>query len=399
MGFRGCFVKYIIAFRKLLPAGWQMKVTIHKLFDYLLETTAAEPPECFIGLSLARSPRLKDFLPDLDPELSLDWNGRSFPGLPELRQRVLDQAGLALHPDCVLITAGASEANYLLFRQILQAGEEIVTEAPGWPQAGVMAKAIGATLVEVPRDEARGWWLDPEAVARAITPKTRMIFLTNPNNPTGRLIAEDELRRLAALADRHGIWLVVDEVYAGLEWVGPRPPSVSGLTPFGITTGSVSKALGLQGLRTGWLICQNAGVIRDAMILRENASEIMNTLGEHIAEVALRPDRLANALGLARAEGRATLDRLDRHVAEEPRLSWHRPEAGLIGLARVQGISGEALARALLEPPWRTFLLPGSAYGQPEHVRLGVGGGPEARMEEGLRRLRHFLAGYDSATL
>ena len=243
------------------------------------------------------------------------------------------------------------------------------------------------------------WAFNDEAVARAITPKTRMIFLTNPNNPTGRLIAEDELRRLAALADRHGIWLVVDEVYAGLEWVGPRPPSVSGLTPFGITTGSVSKALGLQGLRTGWLICQNAGVIRDAMILRENASEIMNTLGEHIAEVALRPDRLANALGLARAEGRATLDRLDRHVAEEPRLSWHRPEAGLIGLARVQGISGEALARALLEPPWRTFLLPGSAYGQPEHVRLGVGGGPEARMEEGLRRLRHLLAGYDSATL
>jgi len=79
-----------------------MKVTIHKLFDYLLETTAAEPPECFIGFSLARSPRLKDFLPDLDPELSLDWNGKSFLGLPSLRQRVLDQAGLDLSADSVL---------------------------------------------------------------------------------------------------------------------------------------------------------------------------------------------------------------------------------------------------------------------------------------------------------
>ena len=369
-----------------------MKVTIHKLFDYLLETTAEDPPECFIGFSLARSPRLKDFLADLDPELSLDWNGKSFLGLPALRQRVLEQAGLVLPLDSVLITAGAAEANYLLFRQLLQAGDEIITEAPGWPQAGVMAKAIGAKLVEVARDEAAGWWLDPEAMARAITPRTRMIFLTNPNNPSGRLMRPDELRALADLAERHGIWLVVDEVYAGLEWLGERSPSIAGMTRFGITTGSVSKALGLQGLRTGWMICQSPQVIRDAMILRENASEIMNVLGEHIAEVALRPVRLAEALGRARAEGAETLDRLDRFVTGEPRLSWHRPEAGLIGLARVEGTDGESLARARLGPPYRTLLLPGSAYGLPPHIRIGAGGGPEARLEEGLGRLSALLA-------
>lgn len=368
-----------------------MKVTIHKLFDYLLETTAQDPPECFIGFSLARSPRLKDFLPDLDPELSLDWNGKSFLGLPALRQRVLDQAGLDLPLDSVLITAGAAEANYLLFRQLVQAGDEILTEAPGWPQAGVMARAIGANLVEVERDEAQGWRLDPAAVARAVTPRTRMIFLTNPNNPTGRLIPEADLRALAELAEGHGIWLVVDEVYAGLEWAGRRPPSIAGLTPFGITTGSVSKALGLQGLRTGWMICQSPEVIRDAMILRENGSEIMNVLGEHIAEVALRPDRLSTSLARARKEGATTLDRLEAFVAGEPRLSWHRPEAGLIGLARVEGTDGESLARALLQPPYRTFLLPGSAYGLPQHIRIGAGGGPETRLEEGLGRLSALL--------
>jgi aspartate/methionine/tyrosine aminotransferase len=371
-----------------------MKVTIHKLFDYLLEATATDPPECFIGFSLARSRRLKDFFADLDPELSLDWNGVSFLGLPTLRQRVLNQAGLSAicAPDDVLVTAGAAEANYLLFRQLLSAGDEIVTESPGWPQAGVMARAIGATLCEVPRHEATGWHLDPDAIAAAVTPRTRMIFLTNPNNPTGRLIPEPDLRTLAALADRHGIWLVVDEVYAGLEWQGPRPPSIAGLTPFGITTGSVSKALGLQGLRTGWMICRSPEVIRDAMILRENSSEIMNTLGERIAEIALRPDRLTSALDQARTEGREALDRLDRFVDQEPRLGWHRPEAGLIGLARVEGMDGESLARGLLAPPWRTFLLPGSAYGLPQHIRLGAGGGPEARLDEGLSRLGHFLS-------
>jgi aspartate/methionine/tyrosine aminotransferase len=368
-----------------------MKVTIHKLFDYLLETTATDPPECFIGFSLARSPSLKDFLADLNPDLSLDWNGASFLGLPALRQRVLDQAGLTCSPDTVLITAGAAEANYLLFRQLLSAGDEVITDTPGWPQVGVMARTIGATLREIPRDEANHWHLDPAAIAAAVTPRTRMIFLTNPNNPTGTLIPTHDLHAIARIADHHGLWLIVDEVYAGLEWTGPRAPSIAGITPRGITTGSVSKALGLQGLRTGWIIARDVQVIRHSMILRENASEIMNTLGEHIAEIALRPDRLAAALTQARDEGRATLAKLDQFVTNQPRLSWHKPQAGLIGLARLDRIDGESLARRLLAPPYRTFLLPGSAYGLPDHIRIGVGGGPETRLDEGLARLSTLL--------
>jgi len=92
--------------------GFQMKVKIHTLFQYLLDTTQADP-EAFIGFSLAESPKLGDFLEDLDPDMSLDWNLKSFRGLPELRQRVIDQAGLAglCTADDVLITAGAAEAN------------------------------------------------------------------------------------------------------------------------------------------------------------------------------------------------------------------------------------------------------------------------------------------------
>lgn len=376
-----------------------MKVTIHKLFDYLLETAGAEPPECFLGFSLSTPPVLGDFLPDLDPALPLDWNGASFLGLPALRRRVIDQAGLAgiCSPDDVLVTAGTAEANYLVFRQLLQPGDEVVTDSPGWPQAGVMARAIGARLVEVARDEARGWALDPGAVIAALTPRTRLVFLSNPNNPTGRLIPETDLRAIAAACDRAGVHLLVDEVYAGLEWAGPRPPSAAGLTPLGITTGSVSKALGLQGLRTGWLVTRDRALLRDALILRENSSEIMNILGEHIAEIALRPDRLSAALTRARDEAQAALAGLDRFIAAEPRLAWHRPGAGLVGLARLDGLDGESLARRLIRPPFRTFVLPGSAFGCPAHIRLGVGGGPAARLDEGLRRLSACLTGWPSA--
>lgn len=369
-----------------------MKVKIHSLFEYLLETTNAAP-EAIVGFSLSASPRLGDYLAELDPNQSLDWNGRDFRGLPELRDHVLAQAGLTgiLSPADVLITAGAAEANYLAIMQLLQPGERIVLETPGWPQAEVLAKAKGAEIVKLARDEGQGWRLPLDLLAAAVTPNTRMIFLTNPNNPTGDLMGAAELAEVVAIADRVGAWLLIDEVYAGLEWQAARAPSVAGLYARGITTGSVSKALGLQGLRTGWMICPDAGLMRDALILRENSSEIMNIMGEVIAEVALRPCRYATALARARQEGAANLDQMNQWVAQQERLTWMPPKAGLIGLGRLQGIDSDAFARFLLAAPYRTFLMPGSAYDLPNHIRLGVGGGAEVRLDEGLERLGQAL--------
>jgi len=370
-----------------------MKVKIHTLFEYLLETTESAP-EAFVGFSLSKSPVLGDYLDALDPNLSLDWNGRSFRGLPELRAHVLRQAGLEQTCDIndVLITAGAAEANYLALRQLLEPSDEIVIEKPGWPQAEVMAKAQGAVIKTGFRRETSGWDLDLEELRSLVTPKTKLIFLTNPNNPTGRLLTPDELAEIVDIARSVNAWLIVDEVYAGLEWSAPRPPSIAGLYERGITTGSVSKALGLQGLRTGWMICQDKNLIMDAVILRENSSEIMNILGEVIAEIALRPERYETALEDARTAGQANLKELNTFIESQPLLSWTPPEAGLIGLARLgNNLDGGFVAKRLLEPPYKTFLLPGSAYDQPSHIRVGVGGGAEANLSLGLSRLSAFL--------
>ena len=370
-----------------------MKVKIHTLFEYLLETTESDP-EAFVGFSLSKSPVLGDYLDDLDPNLSLDWNGRSFRGLPELRAHVLRQAGLEQTCDIndVLITAGAAEANYLALRQLLEPSDEIVIEKPGWPQAEVMAKAQGAVIKTGFRRETSGWDLDLEELRSLVTPKTKLIFLTNPNNPTGRLLTPDELAEIVDIARSVNAWLIVDEVYAGLEWSAPRPPSIAGLYERGITTGSVSKALGLQGLRTGWMICQDKNLIMDAVILRENSSEIMNILGEVIAEIALRPERYKTTLEDARTAGQTNLKELNTFIESQPLLSWTPPEAGLIGLARLgNNLDGGFVAKRLLEPPYKTFLLPGSAYDQPSHIRVGVGGGAEANLSLGLSRLSAFL--------
>jgi hypothetical protein len=373
-----------------------MKVKIHTLFQYLLETTAAEP-EAIVGFSLSQSPLLGDFLEELDPALPLDWNNRDFTGLPELKAHVIRQAGLdgTCTPADVLITAGAAEANYLAIMQLLEPGDEIVIETPGWPQAEVLAKAIGARVVKVVRQEAEQWRLPLDQLSDAITARTRMIFLSNPNNPTGDVLGESELASIVEMADRVGAWLLVDEVYAGLEWDGPRAPSIAGKYARGITTGSVSKGLGLQGLRTGWIICPDPGLIHDAVILRENASEIMNIMGEVIAEIALRPDRYDAAIEQARDAGRKNLARMNAWLGQQDALSWVSPRAGLIGLAKLpQGIESDAFARFLLADPYRTFLLPGTAYDQPGHIRLGVGGGASVNLEEGLSRLARGLRNY-----
>ncbi len=370
-----------------------MKVKIHTLFQYLLETTEAAP-EAIVGFSLSGSPKLGDYLAELDPEQSLDWNNRDFRGLPELRDHVLAQAGLVgrCTPGDVLITAGAGEANYLAIMQLLQPEDEIVIETPGWPQAEVLAKAIGAKVVKVARQEVDQWRLPLDELADAVMPKTKLIFISNPNNPTGGVLNAEDMAELVRIADQVGAWLLVDEVYAGLEWDGPRAPSVAGMYPRGITTGSVSKALGLQGLRTGWLICPDPTLVMDAVILRENSSEIMNIMGEVIAEIALRPARYASAMEKARREGAANLAQMNTWIAGQDGLSWVPPRAGLIGLGRLPtGIDSDDFARRLLADPYRTFLLPGSAYDQPNHIRLGVGGGASVNLNEGLDRLAQAL--------
>jgi hypothetical protein len=370
-----------------------MHIKIHRLFELLLETTSAQP-EAVLGFSLAESPNLSDFIADLDPNLSLDWSGKSFNGLPELRQHVLRHANLqyACHIDDVLITAGTAEANFMSICQLVQPGDEMIVDVPGWPQPLVLGEAIGAQIKPLLRREENQWCFDLDDLARLINPRTKLIFLCNPNNPTGQVLRETELREVVRLAERVGAYVLCDEVYAGLEWQGPRVPSVAGLYERGISTGSVSKALGLQGLRTGWLICRERKVIFDAMVMRENSSEIMNVMGEIIAEIAMRPTRYTAAMQKARADGAQNLELLDQFIQSRTELTWQKPAAGLIGLCRLNlPITSDELGKRLLASPYRTFCIPGSAYGFAQHIRLGVGGGTAAKLAQGLAQLAQCL--------
>lgn len=369
-----------------------MRVETHKLFEFFQQALASAP-EASVVASLTEPPRLEAFLSRLNPAMSLDWSGESFQGMPSLREKVLLRTGS--HTRCgledVLITAGTAEANFLALNQLLGPGDEIIVDTPGWPQPLVLAKAIGATLKTLPRIEERGWAFDIDELARLISPKTRLIFICNPNNPTGHLLTADELSSVIDLAASVGAYLLTDEVYRGLEWSGPATPAVAALYERGISTGSVSKALGLQGLRTGWLICRDPAVIRDAVVLREDSSEIMNIMGEAIADIALGDDYYSDAIARARETACRNLDLLDAFIRSTDCLHWQRPAAGLIGFARLDlPLEAEDFATRLLAAPHRTFVMPGTAYDYPRHLRFGAGG-TTADLEQGLARLRDFI--------
>jgi len=354
----------------------------------------AAKPEASVVHSLAQSPTLAEFLPDLDPNLSLDWSGKSFFGLPALREHILGRTGTdaSCGIDDVLITAGAAEANFLAISQLVQAGDEMIVDVPGWPQPLVLGEAIGANVKRLQRSEEQAWRFDLDQLSDLVSDRTRLIFLCHPNNPTGQVITEEALKTVVEIADRVGAYVLCDEVYAGMEWDNRPIVRIANLYDKGISVGSVSKVLGLQGLRTGWMISRDNKVLFDAMVLREDTSEIMNIMGETIAEIALREDRYASAVARAKAAGRHNLNIVDAWIASRPELSWHRPAAGLIGFCRLDtAISADDLAQRLIGEPYRTFVMPGSAYGFPQHLRLGVGGGVDADIESALQRLGDCL--------
>ncbi len=371
-----------------------MPVPSNSFWEQWLVAHRAKPEAC-VTFSLSPSPSLNEFIDELDRGMALDWSSEDYQGAVGLRGQVLDRYGY--RPTCdvddILITAGAQEANYLALTQLLRPGDELVIDAPGWQQPIVLAEQIGATVKYVPRLEALGWALDLDRLEALVTPKTKVVFICNPNNPTGRVEDEQTLRSIIGIADRVGAHVVSDEVYRGLEWEGPPTPRVATMYERGVSTGSVSKLLGLQGLRTGWMITRDRKLIADAMALRENTSEIMNVMGERIAEIALRAERFAAAVERSRSIGHARIERLDRFVAAEPRLRWHRPVAGLLGLAYLDlPVTAGAFAERLLAPPYNTFVMSGDAYACPQHVRLGAGGVSHEELELGLSRMAQLLA-------
>jgi len=183
-------------------------------------------------------------------------------GRPELRQAIADlyrrRFDLQVGADSVIVLAGAQNALFAAALCLLEAGDEVIVFDPVYVTYEATLKATGAKLVAVPTPADNGFRLDAAALEAAITPRTRAIFFANPNNPTGVVMRPDELRAIAAVAERHDLWVVVDEVYEALTFEQPHQSfaALPGMAARTLSLGSLSKSHAMTGWRAGWIVAE-----------------------------------------------------------------------------------------------------------------------------------------------
>ncbi len=285
----------------------------------------------------------------------------------------------------VIGCAGAQEALSIALRAIVQPGDHAIMVLPAYRPSELALTGLCETT-GLALDASRGWALDLDRLAAAIRPSTRLVLVNFPNNPTGKLIDPVEYAALVALCERHGLWLVNDEVYRQIDRdPAQRLPCVADVYERGVSIDAMSKSYGLPGLRIGWLACRDPGLLAKATRLKQMDSLCLAGPSELLADIALGARE--HMLARNRAIAEANLQTVGRFIAAHPGLlSWHRPEGGVVGFARYHGADGvEAFATRMAREAG-VLVLPSSVWHSAlaalpiDRFRLGFGrlGCPEA---------------------
>jgi len=288
-------------------------------------------------------------------------------------------------PDEILVTTGAIEANFLLFNELLSAGDKVVVVSPAYQQLHGVAKAIGCDVALWTLRDEGGFRFDLDDLRALATPGTRMIVVNTPHNPTGAMLSEAQLREIYDLAEELDAWVLSDEAYRWLDLPGSLPlaPPMRNLGPRAISTGTFSKPFGLPGLRIGWIAAPE-DVVRRCWGLRDYISLSPGKLNDALAVLAFRHrDQIVERTRRIVGEN---LPFAERWFAENAELvSWTPPQGGILALMKYQlDLPSLELANRLAED-YSVMLAPGSAFGYEGYLRIGVGNTP-AMFADGLRQ-------------
>lgn len=279
----------------------------------------------------------------------------------------------------VLCCAGAQEALTCVTQALLTPGSHAIVVVPIYqPTEWAVTSRCAATAVALERG-SRGWRLDPERVAAAIRPETKLLLINFPNSPTGASIDANELGTLIALCRHHGIWLVNDEVYRLTDSNPTEPPRVSDLYERGISIDAVSKGLGLPGLRVGWIVCQDRLLLALAARVKAMLSTCASAPSEVLAHIALRAqDRI---ISRNRAVGLSRLKHLWQVLGDHPDLFEVPSNDNLaFAFALFRGSEGAGAFAAMLAREAAILVLhsglwPSSLAATPaDWLRIGMGG-------------------------
>lgn len=315
------------------------------------------------------------------------------PGSPRLRRLI---AGLYADqgPDSVLVTHGAIGANALVHSALVEPGDHVVAVVPTYQQHYSIPESYGARVDRLPLREEHGWLPDLDELDRLVTPGTRLIAVNNPNNPTGALIGEAGLARIAEIAGRAGAWVLCDEVYRGVDQHGDGfTASIADLYERGVSTGSMSKPFSLAGLRLGWIVGP-PDLLKTAAAHRDYTTISVGRIDDLLACVAL--ENRDAILARSHRITRTNLAVLDEWVSGRDDVDYVRPASGTTALLRYRApIGSYELCTRLLQETGVMFT-PGAAFGIEHTVRIGFAD-DTSTLRTGLRLTGGFLDGLPRA--
>lgn len=303
-------------------------------------------------------------------------------------RRVIAQRWRGGDESQVLVTHGSSEAIFLAMQAVLRPGDEVIVLTPCYQPLLSIPEAIGCTVKQWTLLPEQDFIPDIDRLKALVTPRTRMIVVNFPNNPTGATLTPEAQRELIATAAAVDAYLLWDSAFVELTYGTPALPDPWTVYPRTITLGTLTKTYGLGGLRVGWCLADPA-ILAQCVHLRDyitlNLSPLIELIGERVVE---KLDRL---LDIRLNQARTNLEILTAWMDEHrDAVAWVRPHGGVSAFVKLLGHSDvEQFCRRLADEQG-VFLLPGQCFGFPEYLRLGFGG-PTAVLKEGLARLSTFL--------
>jgi aspartate/methionine/tyrosine aminotransferase len=302
---------------------------------------------------------------------------------------------LALHypgatPDHIEVTNGTSEANYLLALALLSPGDEVALEVPNYMQYGGVPESLGAKVNRFRLRIDQDWEPDWEEFDRAVNQRTRLLYLSNPNNPTGSVLSEDAMQRIVARCDETGTYLLADEVYLGAEIHRQRTRSFWGMSDRVIVTSGLSKAYGIPGVRIGWMVGPK-DVVAACWSQHDYITIGPNKLSDAVAQVAVKAANREKLYARTRAILRHNLPIMREWAASFGGfVTFREPQAGALCLMRYHSATPSYELCQRIRVKQSVLIVPGAHLGLEGFIRVWLGGKPEF-LTEGLRRIGEEL--------
>ena len=323
-------------------------------------------------------------------------------GIADLKRAICERYkadyGVTYSESEVVVTAGGKQALYNTALSLFGPGDEVITHAPYWPTLTEQVKLADATPVLVRTHAEDGFTVRAQPMIDAITPRTRGIIINSPGNPTGALVAEAEVRRIAEAAAARGIWIVVDLCYEKLIYddVPHNLPKVLAETcrEQTVLCGSASKAYAMTGWRCGWQLGPAAVIAASVAIQSHSTSNVTSISQKAALEAVTGPQA---PVGAMLDEYRVRRDALHAWLTADPRLRCEKPAGAFYMFVDVGDVlsadgfrTSLDFADALLEEA-RVAVTPGEAFDAPGFIRISYATSMD-HLREGSRRLLEFVA-------